>query len=169
MVTLGIAFFVLLNGLSFDIYKKKTEGEKYLRYKQAALSSLRRGWPEKALHYLEEADTLQDEVGTESQFEDDSLNKYLGNALNTQAVKYYRDQKLQEAIRFFSKAVELYPYSAEIHKNTGAVFYYDTKDYKKALHHFQRSLELDPDQSQAENPGNCGDRSHDFGLSRKLA
>lgn len=150
LVTLGVASFIILDGLSLGLQKKKTEEEKHLRYKQLALSSLRRGQSEKALHYLEKAGTLQDEVGTESQFEDDSLNKYLSNVLNAQAIKYYKDEKLQEAIRFFSKALELDPYSAEINKNIGALYYYDVKDYKKALFHFHRSLELDPKQEQNE-------------------
>lgn len=150
LVTLGIAFFILLDGLSLALQNKKTEEEKYLRYKQAALSSLRRGWPEKALEYLGEASVLKSDVVTISDYDEESLNKYLGSALNTQGVKYYKDKKLQGAIRLFLKAVELDPYSAGTHRNIGALYYYDVIDYEKALYHFHKSLELNPNQDQAE-------------------
>jgi len=150
LVTLSMAFFILLNGLSFAMHKKITGEEKYLRYKQAALSSLKRGWPEKALEYLEAASILQDSVKDINNYDEEGLNKDLGSALNAQAVKYYKNNKIQEAIRLFSKAVELHPASAEIHKNIGAVFYYDIRDYEKALLHFQKCLELNPNQRQAK-------------------
>jgi len=150
LTTFCMVFFIVLDGASLGLHKGKTEGEKYFRYKQAALSSLKRGWPEKALRYLEEAGTLKIDVGDINSYDEKTLNEHLGNTLNAHAIKYYKDNKIQEAIRLFSKAIELDSGSAEIHKNLGALFYYDLKDYQKALLHFQRSLELSPNQEQAE-------------------
>ena len=150
LTTFCMVFFIILDGASLGLHKRKTEGEKCFRYKQAALSSLKRGWPEKALRYLEEAGTLKIDVGDINSYDEKTLNEHLGNTLNAHAVKYYKDNKIQEAIRLFSKAVKLDSGSAEIHKNLGALFYYDLKDYQKALLHFQRSLELSPNQKQAE-------------------
>ena len=116
-----MVFFIILDGASLGLHKRKTEGEKYFRYKQAALSSLKRGWPEKALRYLEEAGTLKIDVGDINSYDEKTLNEHLGNTLNAHAVKYYKDNKIQEAIRLFLKAVELDSGSAEIHKNLGAL------------------------------------------------
>jgi len=150
LVISSVAFFILLDGLSFSIHKKKTREERCLRYKQAALSSLRRGQIEKALNYLGTARVLSIDMGTIKNYNETKLDKYLGSALNAQAVKYYKDNKIQEAIRLFSKALEVDPDSAEIYKNMGLLFYYNNKDYKGALYHFQRSLELNPNQRQAK-------------------
>ena len=150
LVTIALVLFATLDGISFTWYGKKTEDQRYLRYKQAALSSLRRGWPEKALEYLEKARLLRAQAGDIHCADEASLNKYLGSAFNDQAVKLYKDNRVEEALRLFTNAAELYPDSSDIHRNTGVVYYFKVRDREKALYHFQRSVELDPNQTQAE-------------------
>jgi tetratricopeptide (TPR) repeat protein len=149
IVALGTAFFIFVNGIAFAMHKKKTDEGTSLRYKQLAYSSLVRGVPDSALHYLEKARDLRDKVNAADQAEDGAINKHLCAALNTQAVKYYKDNKLQEALSMFAIALEIYPGSDTVHKNVG-VIYYEVKNYEKALFHLKRSLELNAQQEQVE-------------------
>jgi tetratricopeptide (TPR) repeat protein len=149
MVTLTLCFFIFLNGLSLTLLKGKTKGEKYLRYKEAALPSLGRGNTGKALRYLETAKVLRAEMEGLPVAGEDILNRHLSSALSTQAVKLYESDKFQEALTLFSEAAVLNPDSDKVHRNLG-ILLYNSKEYKKALYHFQKSLELNPDQKRAD-------------------
>jgi tetratricopeptide (TPR) repeat protein len=138
-----------LNGLSLTLLKGKTKGEKYLRYKEAALPSLGRGNTGKALRYLETAKVLRAEMEGLPVAGEDILNRHLSSALSTQAVKLYESDKFQEALTLFSEAAVLNPDSDKVHRNLG-ILLYNSKEYKKALYHFQKSLELNPDQKRAD-------------------